>query len=80
MLCQAAYDLLGNPRHIIFSESTFSFHLPTINTNKQHKLSAVSGRAVMTVELLYTPVEALKGYWEFELQDQSLFLTNKIKQ
>lgn len=72
-----AYEAMGEPKEVVFSESTLSLHTSTINTTQCYLVHVNKKRAIITVRLLYTEAETLYGSWDYTVGDLSLSLLTK---
>jgi len=77
-ICENAFEAIGKPTHIVFSETNLRLKVPSIISNGEKRLATGMYKPQITPIIHHTPIASLVGKWEYEVDDLSIYLTNKI--
>lgn len=77
-ICDSAFKAIGSPKYVVFSETNLRIKVPSAISNGEKMLGTGVYQAQITPVIHHTPVASLIGKWEYEIDDLSIYLTNKI--
>lgn len=78
-LCSNAYEALDSPSHIIFDEVKKTIKIPGLEGKKGFKVyMQKGGGCTISIVLKHLDASELNGTWEYDINDLTLELTDKI--